>query len=530
MIRSPRVLGAAIAAALLVASCGEPTSTTPFPAVDPAMIQAHLDQYAEAETAGPEAGGRGERLAVAYTKRMFTEMGIPVQTPEVPLTKIRTLHASIALQGAGGARTLTEGDEVVAWSRRHEGVTTADGDLMFVGYGISAPRQGWDDYKNVDVRGKILVMLIGDPLVGQRHLLGSVGGDLYGRSRYKFDEAERRGAVGVLLIHLGERSDVTWDQIQENQAEILDPGPPGQFTAHLSIEGWLHTDAARKLFSDSGLDFDDAMSLAQETNFAAVNLPVHAVGHVESELSLITAYNVIATIPPVGTAAEYVMFSSQWNTLPAGHASGRDLTDTDPKDQPPPGASIVLELARALTHARAPHRGFVFLIVTAEPQGLIGLDSYLEHPLYAPSVTRAALHVVGFNDRASDDRRVEIVGIAYETLKGLVRAQAAEQHRIAQSDMEPERLHFFREGRVSYTLKEIPSIFLSSGKEFDPKAAAAIPRDMSTGVLDVRLLYHVGMDIGTTNYWPAWEPSRTLLDYVPGNTEAVNGNRPRGVR
>jgi hypothetical protein len=524
-----RPLPAVIAAALLSAACGQPVETKAYPDVDPARIQAHLDQFDQAEAAGMEAGGRGERLAVAYAKRVFTEIGVAVNTPSTPLTKILTKHAAVTLTVNGTSRTLVEGDEVVAWSHRHETMTTADGDMVFVGYGISAPRQGWDDYKNVDVRGKVLLMLIGSPMVGQRQLLGTVGGDLYGRSRYKFNEAERRGAVGVLLVHLEDRSDLTWDQIQEVHTEILDPGAPGQFTPHLSLEGWIHVDAAREIVSAAGLDFADLTTKAQQTNFTAMDIPVHAVAHVESEILPVTTTNVVATIPPVGAPAEYVMFSTQWNTLPAGHANGRDLTNGDPEDQGPPGASVLLEVARALSRARAPHGGFVFLIVTAEPQGLIGLDSYLENPPYAPAATRAAIHVVGFNDRHTDDRRLEIVGLGYETLKGMVREEAAEQYRIAESDFEPERLAFFREGRVAFTLKEIPSIFLSSAKTIDSKTAAAEPRDMSTAVLDVRLLFHLGMSVATANHWPAWEPSRTLLDYDPRAPQA-DGHRPHGIR
>lgn len=529
MTPSLRALAAAAAgAALLSAACGQPVVTAPVPEVDPARIQAHLEKYAQAEAAGMDPGGRGEQLAVAYARSVFTEMGIAVQTPAVPLTKIRTKRASVTLTGAA-ARSLAEHDEVVAWSRRHEEVTTADGDLVFVGYGISAPRQGWDDYKNVDVRGKVLLMLIGDPMVGQRHLLGSVGGDLFGRSRYKFDEAERRGAVGVLLVHLEGRGDASWDQIEEAQAEILDPGSPGQFTSHLSLEGWIHADATRQIFTSAGLDFDEALSKAQENNFAPTSLPIHVTAHVESEISPVTSANVVATIPPAGSKAQYVLFSTQWNTLPAGHANGRDLTDADPKDQSPPGASVVLELARALSRAGKPHGGFVFLLVTAEPQGLIGLDSYLDNPAAAASSTRAAIHVVGFDEHVND-KSVDIVGMGYEGLKGLVRSEATDQFRVVESDMEPERLHFFREGRVAYTLKQIPSIFVSSGTTVDRDAAAAAPRDMSAAVLDVRLLYHVGLRVSRNDNWPPWNPSNSLLEYVPKKPEAEGRSRLRGAR
>jgi len=528
MIRHARVMLAAIGAALLSASCGQSVMSTPYPEIDPQQIRAHLDQFTAAEDAGVAPGSRGEQIAVAYSKKVFTEIGLPVQTPNVPLTKIRTTRAAVTLSGAGGTRSLEEGTDIIAWSRRHETVTSADGDLVFVGYGISTPRQGWDDYKGVDVRGKILLMLIGDPHVGQRRLHGAIGGDLFGRSRYKFEEAERRGAAGVLLVHLDDESDEPWSELQEVAPEVLDAGSPGQFTTHMPLEGWISTEASRKLFSDASLDFDDALARAEESNFAAVTLPVRALVHVESEISAIASTNVIATIPPVGKPQEYVIFSTQWNNLPVGHATGNDLTDADPSNQSPPGVSVMLEIARALSRVRTPHRGFVFLVMTAEPQGLLGLDSYLENPAYATVVTRAAIHVAGFNARG-DDNRVAVVGVAYEAIKSMVREQAAEQFRIADNDLDLERLHFFRPARTAYTLRRIPNIFLSSGRTLDAKDAASKPLDMSIGVLDARLMYTVGLQIATNDQWPNWTPSRTLLDYVP-NAAQFEGKRPRGIR
>ena len=529
MIRSRAFLAAA-AAALLSASCGERVDRKPYPDVDPARIAAHLERYTQAEAAGMEPGGRGEQLAVAYTKSVFTEMGLSVQTPAVPLTTIRTTHATVSLSGAGGTRTLQDDEDVVVWTRRHEAVTSAEGDVVFVGYGISSRRQGWDDYKDVDVRGKILLMLIGDPHVGRRRLLGAVGGDLYGRMPYKFAEAERRGAAGVLLVHLDDQSDEPWSALRHTRAAIVDAGKPGQSTPHMPVEGWMSLEAAQQMFEDASLDFTEALAKAEQTNFVPVSLPMKAAARVESEIGSIASTNVIATLPPLQTPSEYVLFTSQWNNLPVGTSTGNDLTDDDPKNQPPPGVSIMLEVARALSHVTSPHRGFVFLVVTAAPQGLLGLDSYLENPAFAPATTRAAIHVAQFDPHA-DDKRVAIIGVAYEALKGLVREQAAEQFRVTEGDQDLERLHFFRPGRTALTMRQIPSIFLSSGETLDSSAEPQAALDMSTGVLDARLLFNVGLRVATDVNWPKWEPSSTLLDYLPAAAEAEDRRRrPQGIR
>jgi len=250
---------------------------------------------------------------------------------------------------------------------------------------------------------------------------------------------------------------------------------------------------------------------------------------VQSAITGVTSTNVVATLPPVNAPAEYVLFSTQWNDLPVGGAAGADLTDRDPGNQAPAGVSVALEVARALSQVRTPHRGFVFVVVTAEAQGLLGLDSYLDHPLYSEVATRAAIHVAGFNVHGADTRGA-VIGAAYEALKGMVRERASEQFRIAEGDNDLERLHFFRPAKVSYTLKQIPSIFLSSGGALDSAAIPVDKMDMTVAVLDTRLLFRVGMQVATADNWPGWEPSRTILDFVPGGPAADDPRRSKGIR
>jgi Zn-dependent M28 family amino/carboxypeptidase len=364
-------------------------------------------------------------------------------------------------------------------------------------------------------------------MIGQRHLLGTLGGDLFGRRRYKLQEAANRGAVGVLVVHLDGRTEATWENLQKSATEVVDPGSPGDVTSHLPFEGWISVDATRRLFSDAMLDFDDARSKADENNFTAVTLPVKATGRIESEISVIHSANVIASIPAAGKPQEYVLFATEWSTLPPGNWTGGDLTDADPANQAPPGAPVVLELARALSRERSPHGGFVFLMVTAAPQGLLGLDAYLEDPVYSKAATRAAIHVAGFNATGGTDKRIKFVGIGFEALKGLVRDHAADQFRVAAGDMDPERLRYFRSAREAYTLRQIPSVFLSSGRQ--EGGGTTTDADMSVGVLDARLLYHVGMRVSTTDNWPAWTPSRSLTDYAPA-VKALDDSRARGIR
>jgi Zn-dependent M28 family amino/carboxypeptidase len=528
----PRSAFAFLFAALVSSACSQPAVTPPYPAIDSERMRTHVERLATADAAGTEPGGRGEQLAVEYLTNTFSEIGLSVQTQTVQLTRITQTSSAMKVSGSARSRSLRARDEYVAWTRRHQSASSVDAEMVFVGYGISAPVQGWDDYKNVDVKGKVLLMLIGDPRAGQRHLLGEMAGDYFGRRQYKFDEAARRGAAGAILIHVADRIDESWDEITRLSADVLDIGATDEVTTHLPVEGWITTNAATELAKEAGLDFAELRRLAEVTNFTPVTLPLRASVEVVNVLSPVTSKNVVATLDAAKTKAEpdYVLYSSQWNHLPAGGRIGADLTDADPENQPPPGAPVLLELARALAREPARQRSFVFLVISAEAEGLLGLSYYLEYPVHPLARTRAAIHLAGFSV-GGDHRRVTVIGSGYPALKGLVREQATAQFRITSADKDPERRRFFGSAEAMYTEKSVPSIFLASRPAHEssqPEARQAGPLDMSVGILDARLLFQVGIRAGTGN-WPEWKPPRATT-WLPGAPAGTEGRRPRRQR
>ena len=420
-------------AVLVSAACSEPALTPPYPSIDPEQIRTHLDRLTGAEDSGVEPGSPGEELALEYLTGVFTEIGLSVQEQPVHLTKITPTTGELQISGETGDRTLQLGDDFVAWTRRHVPNTSTDAEMVFVRYGISTPHHEWDDYKDLNVEGKILLMLIGDPHVGTRHLLGTLGRDIYGRRAYKFEEAERRGAAGAFLIHVDDQAREPWELIERVSKEVLDVGAPEETTTHLPVEGWITEEVAAEVFGDAGLDFEHLRRLAEEANFNPVSLPLRASIDIQNEIAAVTSTNLVATLDGEGVDPEYVLYSSHWNDLPAGAASAGHLTDGTPGNQPP-GVAAVLEVARALSREPTPQRSIVFLIVTAESEGLLGLDYYLDHPIYPIARTRAALHMAGFSRHAAESH-VSIIGFGFEALKGLVRERASEQFRIASADM-----------------------------------------------------------------------------------------------
>jgi hypothetical protein len=506
----PRIALLELCAALVTAGCGQPALTTPYPLIDGEQVRTHLAALDAAEADGIEPGSRGEQQAVEYLTRAFSGLGLIVQTQPVTLTKLVPTSASLKT----GERTLRHRDDFLAWTRRRETVVSAVGPLMFMGYGISTPSQGWDDYKDVDVKGKVLLMLIGSPHNGKRNLLGALGGDWYGRRRYKFEEAQRRGAAGVFLIRVDDQIDdepeYSWAANKDSITEILSVGAPEDPTTHLAVEGWITPEAARDVLKDGAVDFDEVKRQAAETNFKPVAVPLQAAVEIRNDVSVVTSTNVVATLK--GTMPDYVLYSAQWNDLPAGGFTGSDLTDADPGNQPPPGAPVLVEVARALAREPANRRTFVFLIVTAGSEGLLGLESYLRNPIYPLKGTRAAIHMAGFSVRGLDTQ-ISIIGAGYPGLKELVREEAAEQFRVASADTDLERLHFFRPGERVYTENGIPSVFLASHgvPGGDPNAAPETRPDMSVAVLDAQILFHVGLRVATATNWPQWKPSPAVI-------------------
>lgn len=502
---------AVLCAALASAACSEPARIAPYPEVDPERIRTHVERLTAAESAGAAAGSHGEQLAAAYLTEEFGAMGLHVERQTVPITRITPREMSFAARGQGG-RSLRPGDDFVAWTRRREPQVEVSAPLVFAGFGISAERQGWNDYKDVDVRGKIVLLLSGDPLTGTRHRLGPAGRDVYSSREYKFEEAARRGALGVFLIHRDDDTSRPWSVVRRESAEVQDLDLPARPAGPLRVEGWMTAEAAAGIATAPGKTFEDLVGLADRTNFVPVTLPLEATVRVTTEIAHASAINVIATLEPrseekdeAAADPDYVLFSTHWNDLPdQGSGTGHLADDADGNE--PPGAAVMLEVARALAR-ETPRRGYLFLVMTAESDGLLGLEHYLEHPVRPLARTRAGVHIAGFSLRAADSS-VFIVGPAHHTLKAIVRTAAAEQFRGTLGDEDADRVDFYHNAAMFYSAHAMPSIFVTSlpGRgQADPDAGR--PADMTVAVHDTRLYFDVGRRVATAPYWPGWQPA-----------------------
>jgi Zn-dependent M28 family amino/carboxypeptidase len=504
---------AGLIASILLLSCAEPAVKPVHPLIDANLIKTHLERISAAELEGRVPGSKGEQVALNYIGDVMRLMGLRTVFEEVPLARLMSQAGPLRLTGAA-ARLLELGTDFIAWTRQQKEVVTVDADLIFVGYGIVAPEHKWDDFKNVDVKGKILVELIGDPRFGTRSILGRTGADYYGRLAYKFEEATQKGAAGVLIIHEEAIAGFSWDVIKKSAAgNMLEIDFAAQDASHVAFEGWLSNAAAASLFKAAGMDLADLKRKAAEQNFTPVPMSLKGSIEIQNTISSVLSNNVIGILE--GRTQEYVVYSSNWNDPPAGDAGVTDLSHTYVEDHPS-GIPVMLEIARAFTREPKPLRSVAFLAETAEAEGLLGMQYYLEDPKFFADRIRTLIHIAGFSPHGFQ-KEMRIIGQPFEALKGLLRMNAVEQGRFISSDIDPERLYYFRYSQFDLTSRGIPSIFVSSlqpGAD-EPQGGAADSQamDATVAVLDAQLLFDVGLAVANANYWP--QMKRVQSSFTP---------------
>src|SRR5262252_6580686 len=231
--------------------------------IDSAAMKAHIQKLASDEMEGRAPGGKGEELATAYIADFYKTLGLKTQFQAVPMVGITSSVSPMKLAGKGGARTLKYGDDFVGWSKQQRDTISSSADLVFCGYGVTAPEYQWNDFKD-DVKGKIIVVLINDPQLEDQSKFGGKAMTYYGRWTYKYEEAARQGAAGVLIVHETDPAAYGWATVKNSNTntmfDIVREHPQSE---HTKVEGWIQRDLAVDLFRRSGLDFEALKKQAQ---------------------------------------------------------------------------------------------------------------------------------------------------------------------------------------------------------------------------------------------------------------------------
>ena len=467
-------IGSLCLAATLVASCASEGEGPASAAVDfsTQRLMEHIETLSSDAFGGRAPGSSGEEKTVAYLTERFREYGLAPGNPDgtfvqdVPLVGI-TSESRVSIVRDGKEQPLEGGLGYVAWTKRVVPESSLDADLVFVGYGAVAPEYDWDDYKDVDVKDKVLVMLVNDPPVDG--IFGDEAMTYYGRWTYKYEIAAAKGAAGAFIIHETVPAGYSWNVVTGSWlGEQFDLQTEDKNMGRVAVEGWFSLDVAKSLFESAGMDFDEMKQAAAERSFRPMALGARAKATIQNEMRNVDSANVVARLEGAEAPDETVLYVAHWDHLGTIDGMEGDNIFNGAYDNAT-GVAGLLELARAYAELDpAPRRSVVFIAVTAEEQGLLGSRYYAEHPLYAAAKTVGAINMDGLNIWGPT-KDITVVGLGQSELDDLAREIATEQGRVLRPDAEPEKGFYYRSDHFELAKVGIPSFYADVGVSFEGK-------------------------------------------------------------
>jgi Zn-dependent M28 family amino/carboxypeptidase len=508
-------------------------------------LMSHIKVLASDEFEGRGPGTHGEELSINYIADQFKKAGLaPGNTDgtyfqKVPLVGITTKQdAEMRIKAANKDLKLKFGEDFVARSVRVVDKTGFDADMVFVGYGVVAPEYGWDDYKGMDVRGKVLIMLVNDPPVPDprdrsrldEKMFKGRAMTYYGRWTYKYEIAAEKGAAGVLVVHETGPAGYPWSVPKGSfTIENFDLVSKDNNMSRVNIEGWITNDRTRELFGVLGLDFDAMKKAAVRKDFKPVFLKAHAKLGIEQKIRYIDSHNVAAKLEGSDPRLkdQYVIYTAHWDHLGIGLPNEKGDKIYNGALDNASGCAGLIEIARAFKALpKAPRRSILFLSVTAEEKGLIGSKYYAENPIYPLEKTVASINMDGLN-QWGPTRDVTVVGLGNSTLDDVLRQAAAEKKRVLRPDPEPEKGFYYRSDHFNFAKVGVPALDPNDGIDFIGKPAGwgKMKRDeytehdyhkpsdeikpdwnLSGAAEDLRLMMTVGYRVANSDKYPQWKP------------------------
>ena len=518
------------------------TAAAAPPLVDATRVLRDIKVLSSDEYEGRGPATAGETKTVAY---LITQMktaglqpagdlmksGARAWTQDVPLARSRTTGPIAVNVTAGGKTSAWSQGQEIAIRAAQTGInrlTVKDAPVVFIGYGVSAPERNWDDYKGVDLKGKVALVLINDPDFETGS--GDFGGKAmtyYGRWTYKFEEAARQGAIGFLVIHETAPASYGWATVKNsNTDEIFDVIRKDPSKAHAPLEGWVQRDAAAGLMTAAGLDFEALKKQAQTRDFKPVELKgVTFSTDYAIDAQKVVSKNVVGAVPGTRFPNERVFYTAHWDHLGIGLPDAKGDRIFNGAVDNASGTAMLLELARASVRAPRPERSILFLAVTAEEKGLLGSVYYASTPLYPLATTVGVLNmdVVGTDGAAHD---FSTSGNAPLTLQDDLVAVGKTHDRYYSPDFRPEAGLFFRSDHFPFAKVGVPAISFKGGSDlFVGGKAAGMAKDAAYTadkyhqpadefdpdwdpegfVADGTMLFDLGQKLANSRVWPEWK-------------------------
>jgi Zn-dependent M28 family amino/carboxypeptidase len=442
--------------------------------VDPLRIKQHVRYLSLDLLEGRGTGQRGGDIAAEYIASQFALYGLKpagengTYMQKVPMVGITTLPETTfsLVQARGDAKNLKPLDEYVAYDQTQQSKSDVDADIVYVGYGIEAPEYQWDDYKGVDVRGKVLLMLVNEPDSNDMKFFKGRALTYYGRWTYKYEQAARKGATGVILIHKTDMASYPWEVVRNsNSGEKSYLKLDG--TPKLKVASWIQLDIAKQLASGAGQDLDKMMVDARSRDFHPMPLPVKLKAHMVSKIRPFASNNVIAILPGSDPKLkdQAVLFTAHYDHLGVRPDQPGDNIYNGADDNAT-GCGILLELANVFSQAmQKPKRSILFASVTAEEQGLLGSEYLGKHPPIPAGKIALDLNYDDIPPLGAP-QEVAVSGSERTTFYPVVQALAEEFRLKIRPDAHPEAGHYYRSDHFSLARVGIPSFSINPGMKY----------------------------------------------------------------
>jgi Zn-dependent M28 family amino/carboxypeptidase len=512
-------------------------------AIDAARMTAHVKVLASDEFEGRGPATAGETKTIDYLVAQFKALGVQPGgapdasgargwTQDVPLAQADVAAPLTASVTVGTRRRdLKQGDDIAIRATQLPAtrVTVASAPIVFVGYGVSAPERKWDDFKGVDLKGKIALVLVNDPDF-EADLNGRFDGKAmtyYGRWTYKFEEAARKGALGMLVIHETDPASYGWATVKNsNTITMIDIVRPDQAAVHPAVEGWIQRNVAVDLFTSAGLDFEAEKKKAQRADFRPVTLATAAFSlDYAVKQARIVSKNVVGRIEGRTRPNETIIYTAHWDHLGVGLPDERgDRIYNGARDNAL-GIASLLEIARVWAASPKTDRSVVFLALTSEEKGLLGSEFYAQSPLY-PLATTAAVYNMDGGSTWGPSNDVAIAGEGKISLQRDLAMAARVEGREFSPDPRPEAGGFFRSDHFPFAKVGVPAISFRAGQDLVNGGVAAGKKaadeynqsryhqpgdewspdwDLTGAAQDAALLLTIGRDLANSRRWAEWD-------------------------
>ena len=538
-------LAASASAALMAQAAAASAQASPIPStpIDPQRLSDMTKELSADSFEGRGPATRAEPKVLDWIIAHMKAAGLKPAgehggwTQDVPLARFElTGPIRLSMTYGGRAHALTQSQEIVVQTKRPvDRIAFQNAPLVFVGYGVTAPEAGWDDFKGVDLKGKIAVCLVNDPDFEAKpgeDAYGKFGGKAetyYGRWTYKYEEAARRGAIGMLIIHETAPASYGWNTVKNSnsnaQFDIVRENPAAQ---NPLLQGWIQYDLAKALFKASGLDLEKEKVRARSKAFRPVVLKGDgfsanfAVNHTQ-----IISHNVLGKVEGTEHPDQTIFYTAHWDHLGVGQPDARGDRIYNGAIDNADGVASILEIGRVFAQGPAPKRTVVVMTVTAEEKNLLGSEYYASHPLYPLAKTVADINIDALSG-SGPARDVSVSGDSKGELQDMLAADAEKEGRRFTPDAEPEAGHFYRSDHFSFSKRGVPALSIESGQDLYEGGVAAgkaksdayvaqryhQPADeWDTGIdfhgmaVDDGLAYRLGSELANSSLWPGWKPS-----------------------